>query len=127
MKRFIVLVFLIINAITYSQSFEVSSLLIEKTKKESITGIILENESTQEPIAFATIKVKETNFTTTSNIDGTFSLNLKSGVYTFIYSFIGYKTIEVKNVKVSQNKALHLKQLLSALTPEMPILVSHLK
>jgi len=127
MKRFIVLVFLIINAITYSQSFEVSSLLIEKTKKESITGIILENESTQEPIAFATIKVKETNFTTTSNIDGTFSLNLKSGVYTFIYSFIGYKTIEVKNVKVSQNKALHLKQLLSALTPEMPILVSQLK
>jgi len=127
MKRFFVLIFLIASAITYSQSFEVSSLLIEKTKKGSITGTVLDNESTQEPIAFATIKVKETNFTTTSNIDGSFSLNLKSGIYTLIYSFIGYKTIEVKNVKVIPNKALHFNQLLSALTPEMPILVSQLK
>jgi len=127
MKRFFVLIFLIASATTYSQSFEVSSLLIEKTKKGAITGIILDNESTSEPLAFATIKVKNTELTTTSNIDGTFSLSLKSGVYTLIYSFIGYKTVEVKNLKITPNKTVHFNQQLSALTPELPLLVSQLK
>ena len=127
MKRFFVLIFLIASATTYSQSFEVSSLLIEKTKKGAITGIIIDNESTSEPLAFATVSVIGTNLNTTSNIDGSFSLNLKSGVYTLVYSFIGYKTVKVKNVKVSPNKPVHFNQKLSALTPELPILVSQLK
>ena len=127
MKRILALIFLVTSTITYSQSFEVSSLLIEKTNKGAITGTVLDNESTSEPLAFATIKVKDTDLSTTSNIDGTFSLNLKSGVYTLIYSFVGYKTNEVKNVKVTPNKTVCFNQKLSALTPEVPILVSQLK
>lgn len=127
MKRFFVLIFLAISAITYSQSFEVRSLISEQTKNGTIAGVILDNETSNEPLAFATVDVKGTNLSTTTAIDGSFSIKLKPGTYTLIYSFIGYKTIEVSNVKVSVKKDLHFNQFLSALTPEMPVLISQLK
>lgn len=127
MKQFLVLLFLVTSAIAHSQSFKVNSLVSEQTKSGKITGIILDNEVANEPLAFATVEVKDTNLSTTTELDGSFSFNLKPGTYTLVYSFIGYKTIEVNDVEVTSNKELKVNQQLSALTPSMPILVSQLK
>ena len=127
MKQFLVLVFVFVGSITYSQSFKVSSLIHEQNQNGSIAGILLDSEAANTPLAFATVEVKGTNLTTTTNIDGSFSFNLKPGNYTLIYSFIGYKTVEIVNVKVNSNTTSHCNQFLYALAPEMPVLVSQLK
>ena len=42
---------------------------------------------------------------TTSDFDGNYELELVEGVYTIVFSFIGYETVEVKDVSVKLNEA----------------------
>jgi len=59
----------------------------------------------QDPVPFANILVKETGTGTTTDFDGNYELILTEGVYTLIFSFIGYETIEIKDVNVVSNEA----------------------
>jgi hypothetical protein len=127
MKRFLVLLVVIFSSTTYSQNFKVNSLIAEQTKTGAVSGIIIDSETENDPLAFVTIEVKGTDISTTSDIDGTFTINLKPGIYTLVYSFIGYNTVEVNNIEVKPNSVVNYDQYLSALTPEMPVLVSQLK
>ena len=127
MKRILVILVLLVSLTTYSQTFKVSSLITEQTKNGTISGTIIDTEANNEPLAFVTIEIKDTNISTTSNIDGSYSFDLKPGVYTLVYSFIGYETIEVKNIEVQPNSIATNTQFLNALTPEMPVLISQLK
>ncbi|RXP64446.1 carboxypeptidase-like regulatory domain-containing protein [Lutibacter sp. HS1-25] len=127
MKRILVILVLLVGLTTYSQTFKVGSLIAEQTKNGTISGTIIDTEANNEPLAFVTIEIKDTNISTTSNIDGSYSFNLKPGIYTLVYSFIGYETIEVKNIEVQPNSIATNTQFLNALTPEMPVLISQLK
>lgn len=114
--RLLVTSFLIFTStFLYSQSFEVSSLIADSSKKGKIEGVILDNEVENEPMAFATISVKNTDFETTSDLDGSFSFNLKPGKYTLEIQFLGYVTIELRDVAVVAGNTLSVKQKLSAL------------
>lgn len=68
-----------------------------------LTGKIVDEN--QEALPGATILVKEINQGTSSNMNGEFLLNLKSGEYTIRVSFIGYKTSEQK-IAVAKNQNL---------------------
>jgi len=127
MKRILVILVLLVGLTTYSQTFKVGSLIAEQTKNGTISGTIIDTEANNEPLAFVTIEIKDTNISTTSNIDGSYSFDLKPGIYTLVYSFIGYETIEVKNIEVQPNSIATNTQFLNALTPEMPVLISQLK
>ena len=127
MKRFLVIIFVVLTSSTYGQTFKVSSVFNQTPKNGVIKGMVLNLEANNEPLAFSTVTVKETNTSTTTNIDGTFTLNLKPGVYTLIYNFVGYETVEVENVKVTLDEAIICQQQLNALVPELPILVSEVK
>lgn len=127
MKQFLILVFVIASTVAHSQTFKVNSLISEQANSGKISGIVLDNEVANEPLAFATVEVKDTNLSTTTELDGSFSFNLKPGIYTLIYSFAGYKTIEVSNVKVALSNTVNCSQKLSALTPDISILISELK
>ena len=59
----------------------------------------------QDPVPFANILVKETGTGTTTDFDGNYELILTEGVYTLIFSFIGYETIEIKDVNVASDEA----------------------
>ena len=59
----------------------------------------------QDPVPFANIVVKETGTGTTSDFDGNYELELVEGIYTIVFSFIGYETVEVKDVNVKLNEA----------------------
>lgn len=114
--RLLVTGFLIFTStFLYSQSFEVSSFFADALKNGKIEGVVLDNEVDNEPLAFATITVKNTDFETNSDLDGSFSFNLKPGNYILEVQFLGYETIELRDVAIVAGNTLSITQKLKAL------------
>lgn len=79
-----------------------------------VTGNILDGEFNNEPLVFAKVSVKNSSQNdndlqvVNSDLHGKFALNLPSGTYTFVYEFIGYEPVEIKNVIINkENNALN--------------------
>ncbi len=121
MRLLLVILLLFFSTFLYSQSFEVGSFFSDSAMKGKIEGVVIDNEVNKEPLAFASISVKNLSIETTTDIDGSYVLNLKPGTYTLVYSFIGYKTIEVKDVVVAANNPTLQNQTLQALQIESGI------
>jgi len=115
MKVFWFAIFIITSTLAHSQSFEVGSLFSNTQENCKIKGFVFDNENNNEPLLFATVAVKNTTISTITELDGSFSINLKPGTYTLIYSFVGYKTIEVDTIIVASNNTTLKNQTLSAL------------
>ncbi len=115
MRLLVTALFIFTNTFLFSQSFEVSSFFTDTEKKGKIEGIVLDNEIDNEPLAFATISVKNTDIETNSDLDGSFSFNLKPGKYILEVQFLGYATIELGDIEVVAGNTLSIKQKLSAL------------
>ena len=127
MKPFFLAFTLLFSLQFYGQSFKMASLVKEMNQLGEIKGIVLDHEFNNEPLIFATVAIKNTNLSTTTDLDGTFSFNLKPGTYTLIFSFTGYKTIEIPAIHISANNTSTCNQILSALQLEPSIVVSQLK
>lgn len=121
MRLLLVTLLLFSNTFLYNQSFEVGSFFSGSAKKGKIEGVVIGNEVNNEPLAFASISVKNLSIETTTKIDGSFVLNLKPGTYTLVYSFIGYKIIEVNDVVVTANNPALQNQTLQALQIEFGV------
>lgn len=119
--RYFTIVFLLIisNNIT-GQSLKIGSLISNFNQNCIIEGVVLDAENGYEPLFYAEVTVKELNKTVSTEIDGSFKLNLRPGKYTFVYSFIGYETVQKLNVEVKSNESLKLKQVLKASKMETP-------
>jgi hypothetical protein len=126
MRLLVTAVLIFSSTFIYSQSFEVGSFFSNSQKNTKIEGVVLDNEANNGPLAFASISVKNLGIEATTNIDGSFVLNLKPGTYTLLYSFIGYKTIEVENVVVSANNKELQNQTMQALQIESGISIASL-
>lgn len=114
--RLLVTAFLIFTStFLYSQSFEVGSLIADFSKNGKIEGVVLDNEVENEPLAFAIITVKNTDCETNSDLDGSFSFNLKPGNYILEVQFLGYETIELRDVAVIAGNTISISQKLKAL------------
>lgn len=115
MRLLIIVILVLTSKISHSQSFEMDSFFSKTIEKGQITGVILDKEANNEPLAFATILVKNTATEFTSNVDGSFSINLKPGIYNLSVSFIGYQPIEINNVEITANNTVTCNTTLSAL------------
>jgi uncharacterized membrane protein len=115
MRLLVTALLIFTNTFLFSQSFEVSSFFADAPKNGKIEGVVLDNEVNNEPLAFATISVKNTNFETNSDVTGSFSFNLKPGKYTLEVQFLGYETIELRDVAVVAGNTISIKQNLKAL------------
>ena len=74
---------------------------ISIAQTNSIAGKLIDVEYDNEPLAFVNVFIKGTEKGVTSDIDGLYSIeNMAPGSYTVVYSFLGYKTVEIPNVKV---------------------------
>lgn len=73
----------------------------------SVTGTVIDAGS-NETLAFASVVVKGTNKGVTSDFEGKYTLSLSEGTYTLVYSFLGFDTKEITNVKVVNDKVLTL-------------------
>ena len=71
--------------------------------KGTLTGVIIDKDSNNDALAFATVLVKETKNNISSDEDGKFSINLNPGNYTIEFSFIGYESIE-KTVTIKRGQ-----------------------
>ena len=70
--------------------------------------------SKQEPLAFATVQVKEIKLGTVTKEDGTYSLDIDEGKYDLIITLIGYKpqviTVVVRKTGTEQNIIMELAE-----------------
>jgi len=127
MKRILLAFSLLFSIITYSQSFEVSSLIAVKSQNGQIKGIVLDKEFDNQPLAFATIKIKDTTISTSSDLDGSFSFNLKPGNYHIEIVFSGYETVKIQDIKVNSKTTTICNQALQALTLAPTVAFSQIK
>ena len=74
-----------------------------------VRGSLIDNDF-QDPVPFANIIVKETGTGTTTDFDGNYELELIEGTYTILFSFIGYETVEIKDINVNNNEPTIVKQ-----------------
>jgi len=79
--------------------------------KGTIKGTLLDKEMNNEPLSFASVVLKGTTTGTETDFDGNFSFSVDAGSYTLVFSFLGYKTLEVPVVvkaseTVTVNKTL---------------------
>jgi len=92
--QFLVLLLLIIANIVKSQNYAVSGYVKDASNGESMIG--------------ATVYAKGTANAATTNVYGFYSITLKQGKNTLVYSYIGYKTIE-KEIEINSNLTLDIE------------------
>ena len=102
MKKIYIALLLLINTVAFSQS------------KGTISGTILDKEFDNSPLPYADVYIKGTSIGTTTEFEGKYNLQVEPGTYTVVFSFIGYKTIEEKNVVVKAGQNIVLNKILSA-------------
>ncbi|GGE36917.1 TonB-dependent receptor [Psychroflexus planctonicus] len=68
-----------------------------------VTGVVNDGEL-NDVLPFADVVVKGTGKGVTTDFDGKYSIELEPGTYTLLFSFVGYQTKEITDVKVEANK-----------------------
>jgi len=77
--------------------------------KGTVTGKVLDLEMNGEPMPFANVYIKGTEIGSTTDFDGFYTINTLPGTYSLVFSFIGYETIEINNVVITQEETVTLK------------------
>ncbi len=78
-----------------------------------IAGVVTDAE-TGEPLPGVNVIIVGTNFGASTDIDGTYViLNVPPGVYTLEFSYIGYQTVRVKDVRVNVDFTTRVDQKMS--------------
>ena len=76
-------------------------------RRFTISGNIKDKKSGEELIG-ATVYIKEIKTGTTTNVYGFYSISLKPGRYTLLYSYIGYAPVE-KAIELKENLILNIE------------------
>jgi hypothetical protein len=71
--------------------------------KGTLTGIIIDKDLNNGTLAFATVLVKETKNSISSDENGKYSIDLNPGNYTIEFSFVGYESFE-KTVTIKKGE-----------------------
>jgi len=104
MRKFTLIIGLLISGVCFAQDI-------------SIQGTVLDGAYGEEPLAFASVKVKGLDIDAETSMDGAFEFRLLEGNYTFIVDFIGYKPVEIENVLVTGTVTTLNPVVLKALKP----------
>lgn len=78
-----------------------------------VTGKVIEAD-TNEALAFASVIVKGTDKGVTTDFEGKYTLNLPEGTYNLAFSFLGFDTKEISDIKVTTNHVSNLDVTLKA-------------
>ncbi|WP_438966561.1 carboxypeptidase-like regulatory domain-containing protein [Flavobacterium sp.] len=92
-------------------------------QKATVTGLVLDKEYQDEPMAFANVTVKGTTRGTSTNENGKFTLSLDPGNYTIVIGFLGYKTLEFPvTLKANEKKVINCTLEVEGVEMEMIVL-----
>ncbi len=86
--------------------------------QSGIAGTLNDGEI-NDVLPFANIIIKGTTKGTTSDFDGKYSIEIEPGTYTVLFSYLGYETKEVTEVKVESNSFTPLDVTLNALANQL--------
>ncbi|HBC03028.1 MAG TPA: TonB-dependent receptor, partial [Aequorivita sp.] len=78
-----------------------------------VTGVINDGEY-NDVLSFANVIVKGSQTGTTSDFDGKYNLKLDAGTYTLVFSFVGYQTKEITEVKITSGQTTTVDVTLNA-------------
>lgn len=78
-----------------------------------ITGTINDGEY-NDVLPFANVVIKGSQTGTTSDFEGKYTLNVKPGTYTVVFSFVGYQTKEITDVVVVEDQSTVIDATLNA-------------
>ena len=98
-NKFLVLFFILINGIIFSQ------------EKGVVTGIVVDGEMNNEALPFANVFIKGTENGATTDFDGLYTIRVNEGIYTIVFSFVGYQTIEIPSVEVIAGETIQLESI----------------
>lgn len=91
--------------VTFFALFFVGILLAQETG--SVTGTLSDKESNNQPLPFANVLIKGTTKGTTTDFDGLYTIdNLQPGTYTIEFSFVGYESLEVKDIEIKSGQTI---------------------
>ena len=77
-------------------------------QKATVSGVILDKEFDNEPLAFANVMLKGTSQGASTDENGKYSLSISAGNYTLVVGFLGYKTVEIPfSVKANEKKVIN--------------------
>jgi hypothetical protein len=77
-------------------------------QKATVSGLILDKEYDNEPLAFANVMLKGTSQGTSTDENGKYTLSVSAGNYTLVVGFLGYKTVEIPfTVKANEKKVIN--------------------
>ena len=98
-------------------TFSLLSSLIFAQRGE-LTGTLIDTEF-NDVLPFANVVVKNTNYGTTTDFEGNYSLKLDEGTYTIVFSFIGYETKEITDVYIKTSDVTEVNINLNPLTSQL--------
>lgn len=81
--------------------------------KGTIKGMLTDKEMNNEALPFANVVIKGTTIGTQTDMDGNYAISIKAGSYSIVFSFLGYKTVEVP-VIVKSGETVIINRLMSA-------------
>ena len=74
---------------------------------ETIRGTIIDDENA-EPLFAANAGIVGSSIGASADFDGNFDLKVEPGIYTLSFSFIGYQTLQISDVKVEAGEVTNL-------------------
>lgn len=101
------------NKHIFSILFSLIGTLFVFSQSGKISGTVYDGEY-NDVLPFATISVKGTTNGTTSDFEGDYTLDLEEGVYTIVFSFVGYETKEIQEVAIKDGNVFELDVTLNA-------------
>jgi len=99
------IIFALISNVIYSQTGDLSGKVMDKEYNDILP--------------FANVIVKETGTGTTTDFEGSYSIKLEPGVYTVVFSFIGYETAEISEVVITSGEITVVNASIGPLSNEL--------
>lgn len=87
-------------------------LLLSLFSFEVVAGIIkgtVIDKQTKEPLTGATVQIANTGIGAVADINGNYTLTIKNGIYTLSVKYIGYKPIEIKDIKIETETIVNVE------------------
>lgn len=87
-------------------------LLVSLFSLETIAGVVkgtIVDKQTKEPLTGATVQIATMNAGAAADINGNYTLTIKNGTYTLSIKYIGYKPIEIKDLKIGNETIVNIE------------------
>ena len=82
--------------------------LLSFSQNGTVTGVVSDKDLKGEPLPFANVTIKGTAFGATTDMNGTYAIEIPEGNYEIVFSFLGYESKSVPfSIKAGEKKTIN--------------------